>query len=143
MKKISFILILMSLILCITVLSSCGNENAPDANNGEETDTIVTTNGEAPGTGYPSGQIQREYICYGDVVWVYDTNTSDLQALSELPNDFTFIGQTLLEDPYEIPIEDFHTAHINVGRNVYISSSGDAVYVEIKDGMYYRFVPAE
>ncbi|MBE6616981.1 MAG: hypothetical protein E7627_03410 [Ruminococcaceae bacterium] len=132
-KTISIILIFVLLISSTISLLSCTDKDVPTPSSNETEEKV--------GTGFPSGQIQREYIYYDGVVWVYDSYTPNAQKLKVLPDGYTLVGQTLIEDSYEIPSEDFHTAHVEPGRNVYASSLGDALYIELKDGTYYRFVP--
>ncbi|MBE6616980.1 MAG: hypothetical protein E7627_03405 [Ruminococcaceae bacterium] len=140
-RAIPIIAIFVLLLLSLTLLSSCVNEDSQNKINNETTEPVVTLNEEKPATGFPSGQLQKEYIFYGGVVWTYDMYNTAEQKLKELPKDFTFIGQTLLEDPYVMPSEDFHTAHIEPGKDVYISTAGDAIYIELKKGIYYRYIP--
>ena len=135
MKKISVILVFVLLISCLPLLFGCAKVDVPDTNVDEAEEKV--------GTGYPSGQIQREYIYYDGAVWVYDSYTPEAQRLEELPTGAYLIGQTLENNPYEIPSEDFHTAHIVVGQNIYITSSGDAIYIESSNNVYYRYVQAE
>ena len=142
-RAISIIAIFVLLLLSLTLLSSCVNEDSQNKINNETTEPVVTLNEEKPATGFPSGQLQEEYIFYDGVVWTYDMYNTAEQKLKELPKDFAFIGQTLLEDPYVMPSEDFHTAHIEPGKDVYISPEGDAIYIELKRCEYRKFIPAE
>ncbi|MBP3378708.1 MAG: hypothetical protein J6L96_08165 [Clostridia bacterium] len=129
MTRVKGIVIL--LILCVATMFSCTNNISH-----------IEESSKAEETGYPKGQVQIECIYYNGMLWSYDVYSSDLQSLKELPIDVTFIGQTLINDPWEIPSENFYTSHIKTGRNVYITLLGDALYIENQEEhRYYRYIP--
>ena len=86
-RAISIIAIFVLLLLSLTLLSSCANEDSQNKINNETTEPVVTLNEEKPATGFPSGQLQKEYIFYGGVVWTYDMYNTAEQKLKELPKD--------------------------------------------------------
>lgn len=135
MIRMRFILILVLLLFTIIFLSSCVNNHSytAESREGEETGKQET--------GHPNGQVQIECIYYNGVVWMYDMYNSDLQKLKELPLDATFIGETLEENSYDIPNQNFYTSHINPGKRVFITQLGEAIYIELKQGIYFRFIP--
>ena len=136
MKKYLTILMILAMLLTGCDVFRTAPEVPPETESKEEVPT-----------GYPSGQMQREYLYYNGVVWVYDTsgfNSTD-KRVSELPEGATYVGEVLFEDPYEIPDEDFHSAHIKVGRKIYISAEEDTLYIEYRGEktVFYRYVPSD
>ena len=159
MKNIKLIRFFALLLLSIAFLSSCADNDSQNNDNEvpektpeisqpteqDQNETPETEPRETTQTGYLHGQVQRACIYYDGVVWVWDSYNSSAQRLKELPEDFTFIGKTLYEDSYEVPGEDFHTSHIEVGLNVYIGPLRDAVYIDSQrePNEYCRYVPID
>lgn len=85
-------------------------------------------------TGYPDGELQKEYIFWNGNLYTYD-----VVLVKNLPEDAYKIGEVVKEDTINYPDENLEASHIEVGVAVYAEKSGQYLYVETSDNGYERF----
>ena len=85
-------------------------------------------------TGYPDGELQKEYIFWNGNLYTYD-----VVLVKNLPEDAYKIGEVVKEDTINYPDENLEASHIEVGVAVYAEKSGQYLYVEKSDNGYERF----
>lgn len=129
MKKI----ILAGLLLF--ALTGCEGRNAI-----ESTDAITASESEEgttepSSTGYPTGQLQREYV------YVEGTLYQSAFEIAELPQNAERIGEVSKIDNEKYPDENFEASYLEIGTPIY--KSGDMVYIEDSAGTHRRYEPVE
>ncbi len=87
-------------------------------------------------TGYPEGEIQREYVYYDDTLYVYSDS-----CRASLPENCELAGEVLIVDNMNLPQEDFAAARLAVGDEVYTVTDQELLYVKTGEERYERFVP--
>ncbi len=85
-------------------------------------------------TGYPDGELQKEYIFWNGNLYTYD-----VVLVKNLLEDAYKIGEVVKEDTINYPDENLEASHIEVGVAVYTEKSGQYLYVEASDNGYERF----
>lgn len=145
-----FSLIILILMLTITVLS-CSNgadvyygdsdatfDSSDTVHNpGSNTSTDSSADSTTPAlTGYPDGQVQRMFVFVNGTLYV----SADEAPRSDLPAGFVEIGQVSVNDVHNVPAEELHAAHIEVGSAVYAADGEDAVYVAETSGKFRKYV---
>ena len=69
-------------------------------------------------TGYPTGQLQQEFVFYSGNVYVYAVS-----YVESLPEDYVKVGEILSVDNQNMPSSDFQAANLKVGEAVYSVNS--------------------
>lgn len=87
-------------------------------------------------TGYPSGEVQREYVYYEDTLYVY----ADRYETS-LPENCELVGEVLSVDNTKLPQEDFQASRLKVGNEVYAVTDENILYVKAGEERFECFEP--
>ena len=85
-------------------------------------------------TGYPDGELQKQYIFWGGNLY-----TSDVFFAKDLPEDAYKIGEITKENSINYPNENLEASHINIGVEVYAEESKRYLYVKTSSDGYNRF----
>lgn len=104
---------------------------ANEPTGGDNTLSQDVTEGSAESTETPIGK----YIMVNDVVYEYDR-----VYVNKLPDGYAFIGTVQSADS-EYPDENFKGTYLEVGQNIYGSSSEEGVlYIEADENRYEKFI---
>lgn len=124
--------VLLVLALLAALLASCAQEKpqAPAEPSGQN----VPLAGDP--TGYPSGEVQWEFVFYGSTLYVY----SD-EYLTQLPEDAQEVGAVVSVDNLNLPDTEFEASRLEVGTKIYTRSTSGELIVANGEGRYERFAP--
>ena len=109
---------------------ACGKEE--DLGNGNN--ISKATGEEDVSTGYPSGEVQREYVMVNDVLYCYEGKTQEsIEQIGE--KGYTKAGEITLCDNTKIPETNFTAAHLDTGTAIYTNEKEvEYIYLEVEDG---------
>lgn len=155
-RIISFVTACAILLCLVAVFSSCGSTastgNTEEATQpaatsltdqttsaaAEQTEPEDTEPTELNQTGYPAGNVQREFIFLDGRLFVYadDFRTS-------LPSTYFFYGTVQTSDGTIIPYIEFDAANVPEGTELYVSVNENftRVYAKISENRFELFVP--
>jgi hypothetical protein len=77
-------------------------------------------------TGYPSGELQHQYLFYQRTLYIYSgTIWTDSKELTE-------VGKVLKVDNEKYPDEEWEAAHLAIGQKVYVKAADyvNKIYVK-------------
>lgn len=117
------------------------NQWADDHHNTDVTESNTTeTNTEdtMESTGYPSGEVQKEYVMVNDTLYSYGGKT--LETLEQIEEKgFVYVGKVAICDNEKIPEANFSAAQIEPGTKIYAKDEKkDYIYLEV-DGKLLVF----
>lgn len=114
-------IILLTLALC--VLCGCGGQN----------DKEVSTTQES--TGYPGGEVQRQYVMVDGTLYVYDDNGT----VDALPAGYAENGTIEKISNSEIPDENYEASQMETGLTIYVKEGEALIYVGDEEQGYQCF----
>ncbi len=132
-RKRMFALLLAGVMLCCALaLGSCGKSQPDPA------ETAPESEGTGEPTGYPEGNVQREYVFADGRLFVYGDAFE-----TALPGGLRLLGTVQISDGTRVPDVDLAAANVPLGAEIYAPASGaaDHLYVRISAGRCERFVP--
>lgn len=135
-KKTLLLLLAALLILCgMLCLSACQSAQASDGTAPGQTQGTETASTKP--SGFPDGNVQREYVFVNNQLFVYDDDYQET-----LPSDLELLGTVRQSDGTKLPDSELAAANVSVGASVYgpKGASGDYLYVQISDTRFERFV---
>ena len=107
----------------------------------QASEEAVLTSAVAP-TGYPKGQVQRQFVFYRGVLWCRDTNDGSMK--DQVPAGFTETAAIVKNDNYKVPTEELFSAQMAEGLKIYSAEQYPrTIYIEEAENRYQRYVPAE
>ena len=141
MKKLFIVLMVMVSVLtfvaCAKKKSNAGSvETTPVETTTEKVSEIETTVGENETTnsiivptGFPSGEVQREFLFYNGTLYVYgyeyyiDVNEEEI---SNKWDGYKYVGKVEKTSDTKTPNEEFEAAHLNIGASIYANAADDS-----------------
>ena len=108
------------LLACIIMLTGC----AADGSDGESLSGTVLSP-----TGYPSGEIQRQYVMVNGNSYIGAVGNK-----TTLPDGYILYGSIATEQNTELPKNDLEGVHVSVGTEVYYNpDETEKVYCKFSD----------
>ena len=99
-------------------------------------DAIPQTDETVAPTGYPTGELQSQYVFWNGKLY---TASYDAVFTKSLPADACQVGKIASIDNVNYPDEDLEAAHTDVGAVVYVETSGQYLFVDAGIWGYERF----
>ena len=84
-------------------------------------------------TGYPSGEVQKEYVMVNDAIYCYSGKTQEsLEQIEE--KGYAKAGEISICDNTKIPEANFTAAQIDEGTIIYVREKDEEyIYLEMED----------
>ena len=84
-------------------------------------------------TGYPSGEVQKEYVMVNNVLYCYEGKTQEsVKQIEE--KGYIKVGEISICDNTKIPEANFTAAQIDEGTIIYVREKDEEyIYLEMED----------
>lgn len=87
-------------------------------------------------TGYASGDIQRSFVYYNGITYVYDDNT----MLETLPENTEYVGGIIQILTDSMPTKNLEATCLNKGYKVYIAKEDSEIIYVFNGETYQKFI---